>query len=383
MLPGNRASSNRKLRSGGKRSLNGGARKGAGIRKKRPMPLAALAARKKQRLEQEKQKEEQQQIKQQILTLSNPKGKSLSPNTSTLLVRTMMHTQFQQEMKQTQMLHFVEKLTGISYATLYRLYRHYIVRGEVLVIDSSNRGGGSVKHIYHHTDLSTDIICSIHEFLSDQSDKGNSSTSKNVIDHVKDNFMINIPIRTMQSLLNRLGFQYGRTKNIGPMNDEGRKKRIRSFLYRYNIALNDKDTVLVYTDESYVNTNHSSNYTWFDPTSSQSNHVKKPSGRGKRLIILHAVTALGPLVTRTRKKQPIASSDNVDEKCLTAELIFEAVEEDGDYHKCMNGDIYMKWLRNRLIPTFKKLFPKKKWLSFWIMRRITMLEVKTGYVRVK
>ena len=29
-------------------------------------------------------------------------------------------------------------------------------------------------------------------------------------------------------------------------------------------------------------------------------------------------------------------------------------------HANMNGDIYIQWLQNRLIPTFKKLFPGKK-----------------------
>ena len=42
------------------------------------------------------------------------------------------------------------------------------------------------------------------------------------------------------------------------------------------------------------------------------------------------------------------------------ELIYEAEKGDGDYYDNMNGSIYMQWLHNRLLPTFKKLYPRKK-----------------------
>lgn len=349
-----------RLRSKGGRSLNGGARPGAGRPKKRRVSVEIAEGRKRQRIEQQQQKEEQQQINQQLQGLSNPKGRSLSADTSNLLLRMMVRAMQQQGLTQTKMLKDMEDLTGNAYKTLHRLYTHWNNTGEVLVIDSSNRGGGSPKHIYHDTDLSTEHICSIHQFLIDEANNGHPCTSRNLIDHLKTTHSITIPARTIQSLLNRLGYKYGKANFIGAMNDVARRKRIRSFLYQYSNALQSKDTVIVYTDESYVNANHSSSYTWFAPSSTQSNNVKRPSGRGKRLIILHAISAHGPVVTRQRNKRPITSIDNIDEKCLSAELIFEAVEHDGDYHKCMNGDIYIKWLENRLIPTFKKLFPKKK-----------------------
>src|ERR1700722_7451249 len=113
-----------------------------------------------------------------------------------------------------------------------------------------------------------------------------------------------------------------------------------------------KNTVVVYTDESYVNANHAASHTWYH----ESMKISRPSGRGKRLIILHAVTKYDPLVYREPDGTPTVSHSNISKKCLTAELILEAVQDEGDYHKNMNGDIYMKWLKNRLFPTFKKVF---------------------------
>ena len=46
----------------------------------------------------------------------------------------------------------------------------------------------------------------------------------------------------------------------------------------------------------------------------------------------------------------------------TAEMMFPAGEKSslGDYHKNMNADMFMLWLKRRLIPTFKVLYPGKK-----------------------
>lgn len=306
------------------------------------------------------QQEQQQQLENQITILTNPRGRSLTTESNSLLLRIMLQAKSDHQLNQTPMLYLVTHLTGISYATLHRLYRHYLDSGEVLIIDSTNRGAGSSKHIYHDSDLNMEQICSIHQFLLDRSNAGELCTARNVIEHLKEEFNIKISIRTTQRIMLKIGYRYGKANFIGAMNDEARRKRIRTFIHQYSAALNNNQTVIIYTDESYVNANHSSCYTWYAPASIQRNNVKKPSGRGKRLIILIGISLNGPIVSRDKKKQPITCSDNIDEKCLSAELIFEAVEHDGDYHQCMNGEIYMKWLENRLIPTFKKLFSNKK-----------------------
>ena len=68
----------------------------------------------------------------------------------------------------------------------------------------------------------------------------------------------------------------------------------------------------------------------------------------------------GPLNAKHPSGAPVESSANIDQVCLNAELIYQSISTDEDYHRCMNGEIYLKWLKNRLIPTFKHLYPNKK-----------------------
>ena len=45
---------------------------------------------------------------------------------------------------------------------------------------------------------------------------------------------------------------------------------------------------------------------------------------------------------------------------LTSEMIFRAKHATGDYHDNMNGEMFDKWLTERLFPTFEAVFPGKK-----------------------
>ncbi|XP_066950812.1 uncharacterized protein [Macrobrachium rosenbergii] len=85
----------------------------------------------------------------------------------------------------------------------------------------------------------------------------------------------------------------------------------------------------VYLDETWVNQNYTVQKRWTDLSSQQATGVKPPTGKGSRLIILHAGTEDG-------------SVNN-------AELVFQ-LRNDGDYHKQMNSEVFEKWFRNQLLP---------------------------------
>jgi hypothetical protein len=61
---------------------------------------------------------------------------------------------------------------------------------------------------------------------------------------------------------------------------------------------------------------------------------KIPSGKGKRLIVLHAGTRSGGLI------------DGCD-------LVFLAKSKDGDYHQEMNSFVFLEWFENQLMPALK------------------------------
>jgi len=84
----------------------------------------------------------------------------------------------------------------------------------------------------------------------------------------------------------------------------------------------------IYQNESYVNKNHSNDMTWY--YGEDGPWVKKPTGKGERLIIIHAISSNGWVPGAKR--------------------VFQAKRKTGDYHGHMNATLFQKWFREKLIP---------------------------------
>ena len=85
----------------------------------------------------------------------------------------------------------------------------------------------------------------------------------------------------------------------------------------------------VYLDETWVNQNYTIPKCWVDSTASKATGIKVPTGKGSRLIILHAGTKHGFVEN--------------------AELVFQA-KNDGDYHNQMTSLRFEEWFRKQLLP---------------------------------
>ena len=105
-------------------------------------------------------------------------------------------------------------------------------------------------------------------------------------------------------------------------------------------------------DESYHSTRHALNGTWHDASQPIDNKVIRGTGKGARLIIIHAMTKYG-LLHHSRKNGAIGVEE-------TAEMIWSADKANGDYHKNMDSTNFLLWLNNHLFPTFQLLYPSKK-----------------------
>lgn len=107
------------------------------------------------------------------------------------------------------------------------------------------------------------------------------------------------------------------------------------FLRRYLQFQNSSENVVfVYLDETWIYQNGSSIRQWLHETDLKSNPAKIKS-EGKRFTVLHAGTKFGFL-----------------EGC---DLLLDSANNDRDYHKTMNGEIFQKWVVNQLIPALAKL----------------------------
>ena len=56
----------------------------------------------------------------------------------------------------------------------------------------------------------------------------------------------------------------------------------------------------------------------------------------------------------------IEPAADLKQRQANTELVFESHGSDGDYHRCMNGETFVLWLKNRLFPAFEAKYPGKK-----------------------
>jgi transposase len=139
-------------------------------------------------------------------------------------------------------------------------------------------------------------------------------------------------LRTLANTLDRWGFEFGRGKRTQGLKEKEyvialRRRYLRKM--RANRSVNGSIfRPEVYLDESYINKNHSKDFTWF--WKEDGPWIQKPTGKGERLIIINAITKDGWVPG--------------------AKLVFKSTQKTGDYHGQMNWDLFRKWFSESLLP---------------------------------
>lgn len=140
------------------------------------------------------------------------------------------------------------------------------------------------------------------------------------------------PHGTLGRTLQRMGLVYGKSLNKPALRERDEVLIARRTYLRAKLANRDLrgKTIRpeVYLDESYVNVNHSTPRTWY--FAEEGPWVQKPSGKGRRLILVHAIT--------------------VDGWVEGAKLVFQAKRRTGDYHGQMNFENFRRWFLDHLLP---------------------------------
>ena len=129
-------------------------------------------------------------------------------------------------------------------------------------------------------------------------------------------------------VLHEMGFNY-------------KKKDGKQFVYERQDILEQRHTYLqhilrhrqenkthIYMDETWVNAHHTNEYIWID--SDGKGGWKVPSGKGQRLIVVHAGGAEGWV--------------------QGADLVFRSKTNSADYHDEMNSEHFMEWFTEQLLP---------------------------------
>ena len=162
-------------------------------------------------------------------------------------------------------------------------------------------------------------------------ERNETLTLKKLKCSLKEKHDIEISKFTLFKLLHELGFKYKKAGNNREVICE-RIDLVRARSeYLHKIREKRKDGYsIIYTDETWVNASHTSGYQWCTP---DARHNRKlPTGRGQRLIVLHAGC----------KEQGFLPG---------CDLVFKSKSTDGrDYHTEMNGEVFTEWVNKQLIP---------------------------------
>ena len=254
---------------------------------------------------------------------------------------------------------------GYSDQTIYRLWQSYETTeksNDKSALESpAKRGRPPVdsRDVYLGSQLSDVHVLYLEGWLHAFKREGEVVTIKKLKSLLHTECNINASKAVIRKVLKRLGYQWGPIQKVGV-----RRKRpdltetLREYLKKYAAALQKQNTgkyVIVYMDESYVHDRHNKNYTWFHPDSDDKNKVFCGTGKGNRLIIVHAITKDGLLYVDGQQRQH--DKETLDENYAeTAEWVFIGPVKKADYHKNMNGEKFMQWVKQRLIPAFQKVY---------------------------
>ena len=181
-----------------------------------------------------------------------------------------------------------------------------------------------------------------------------------IIAHLYQKFGIEFKYRTIHyALTTRLGLRYRTPLKRRLVFAEGRTKLGIQFCLDYDHALKEERAgraVIVRMDETYCHTHHMPSRCWCGDAVGR---VERSRSKGSLTIILHAMTKDGWLLSTNDDGTRPSPKEFESGEVLNSQMIWRGKIGRGDYHDNMDGDMFQKWLQERLVPTFQAKYPGK------------------------
>lgn len=136
-------------------------------------------------------------------------------------------------------------------------------------------------------------------------------------------------VESLRKVLLKIGFKFSKIDGRKFLMERSDVALTRTRFLRQMRQCKQSFENYVYLDETWVNQNYTVGKCWIDTSSDKATGVNPPTGKGSRLIIVHAGTKEG-FVPNARH-------------------IFQA-KNDGDYHKQMNATVFQEWFETKLLP---------------------------------
>ena len=184
--------------------------------------------------------------------------------------------------------------------------------------------------------LSDSLQTITREYVRQAHREGSHLTREMLAEYLKaEGSAPNFRVRTLGRALDRWGFTFGKGTRSQHLKETDHVVAARYRYLRAQRGNRKGDDVIrpeVYVDESYVNKNHSNDFIWY--WEEDGPWVQKPTGKGERLIIMHAMTKTGWLPTAT--------------------LVCKSTRKTGDYHGQMHHELFSTWFSEPLLPKIPK-----------------------------
>ena len=204
---------------------------------------------------------------------------------------------------------------------------------------------------------------------------GTTVTARKVQAFLLMEYGIEVHCSTISCAVRKMGLTWAPMKAKKRTYNDIHKKTLRDYLITLDKYTKEEaeqgenwDYVWVFMDESYIHQNHNCKYSYQTEQQKQDGNKHRKNSKGRRLIIVHAITPDGQLTTYTDAGLPVDDLQGtrdtphpiVQQDKLTCECLWIAQSHSGDYHDNMNSERFMQWVQQKLSPTFEARYPQKK-----------------------
>jgi hypothetical protein len=258
---------------------------------------------------------------------------------------------------------FTAKHQMISPTRLRRARETFVQTGELVPPEPKRMKPDNPLHAnFGDYGPSLAVQTAVHQYVDDAAKENTYISTRTIVEHAAATTEEWIPKRTMSCWLGQMNILYGEKKLSG-LHKRYADAMTRRYILEYSRLKREEELghlVLVWMDESYIHAGYCSRWSWFHASSDIVPNRVKGSDKGKRLIIIHAMSRTGML-----EKADVDPSDELGEKFPSAAIVTSKLSaadecEPADYHDTMDGEKFLQWMRNRLFPAFHAKFGRRK-----------------------
>ena len=120
------------------------------------------------------------------------------------------------------------------------------------------------------------------------------------------------------------------------------------------------EAIVVYMDETYCHLHHLAGKMWYRDCDIDTERAERCRSKGSLQIILHAMWKGDWMVVYDDGGNAPVLEEWQTGETESCEMVFRGNVAGGDYHANIDGDMFMKWIDERFVPTIKSRFPDKK-----------------------